>query len=162
MFEYFKLIGNGSNDLSAAIHGGIGFILLAAFIGAIEAVSNPSSAALKRLKIGSIVLTVASFLTIVYGNIIYIAYRAKDGVQPWFKANDMYYYHTLGMEFKEFAALFSFPLAIAIAYTVYTMSEDWFKSEWARKTVRISLFLGIFFTFAAFILGAAVTKAKAV
>jgi uncharacterized membrane protein required for colicin V production len=74
----------------------------------------------------------------------------------------MYYYHTLGMEFKEFAALFSFPLAIAIAYTVYTMSEDWFKSEWARKTVKIGLFLAVFFTFAAFILGAAVTKVKAV
>ncbi|HVJ49862.1 hypothetical protein [Desulfitobacterium sp.] len=162
MFEYFKLIGSGPNDLSAAIHGGLGIILLASFIWAVEAVLNKSPEAFKRLKIGSIVMAAASFLTIAYGNIIYIAYRAKDGVQPWLKANNIYWFHTLGMEFKEFAALFSFPLAIAIAYTLFTMSDDWFKSDWARKTVKISLFIAIFFTFSAFILGAAVTKAKAI
>ncbi|HBP63094.1 MAG TPA: hypothetical protein DD730_02205 [Desulfosporosinus sp.] len=162
MFDYFKLIGSGPNDLSAAIHGGLGIILLASFIWAAEAVLNKSPEAYKRLKIGTIVMSVSSFLTIVYGNIVYIPYRAANGAQPWLKAHDIYFYHTLGMEFKEFAALFSLPLAVAIMYSVIIMSEDWFKSDWARKTVKYGLYLAIFFTFAAFILGAAITKAKAV
>jgi len=162
MFDYLKLMGSGPNSFSTAIHGLFGFILLGAFIWAIEAVYNKSPEALGRLKTGSIVMAVSSFLCIAYGNLIYIAYRAKDGVQPWLKANNMYYYHTLGMELKEFIALFTFPLAVAIAYTVYTMSDDWFESKWARNTVRLALFAAIIYTFGSLGLGAMITKARSV
>jgi hypothetical protein len=162
MLDYLKLMGSGPNDLSAAIHGFLGFILFGAFVWAVEAVSNNSPAALLRLKKGSLVMVLSSFLCIAYGNVVYIAYRAKDGVQPWLKAQNIYYYHSLGMELKEFVALFTFPLAVAIAYTVYTMSEDWFASTWARNTVRVALFAAILYTFAALGLGAMITKAKAV
>lgn len=162
MLDYLKLVGSGPNDWAAEIHGLFGFILFGAFIWALEALYNKSPEALKRLKLGSIVMVLSSFLSIAFGNAIYIAYRAKEGVQPWFKAHDMYYYHTLGMEFKEFISLFTLPLSVAIAYTVYTMSEDWFESAWARNTVRIALYAAILYTFAALGLGAMITKAKSV
>jgi len=162
MLDYLKLIGSGPYDLSAALHGLFGFLLFGVFIWAVEAVNNKSPEAFERLKKGSIAMVIFSFLSIAYGNAIYIAYRAKDGVQPWLRANDMYHYHTLGMELKEFIALFTFPLAVVIAYVVFTMSEDWFESTWARNTVRIALYAAILYTFIALGLGAMITKAKAV
>jgi hypothetical protein len=162
MLEYLKLVGSGPNDLSAATHGFLGFILFGAFIWAIEAVNNQSPESLKRLKLGSIIMVISSFLCIAFGNVVYIAYRAKDGVQPWLQVHNIYYYHTLGMELKEFAALFTFPLAVAIAYTVHIMSDDWFESPWARNTVKVALYCAIIYTLVALGLGAMITKAKSV
>ena len=162
MLEYLKIIGSGPNDWNAAIHGFLGLVLFGSFVWGIEAVNNPSRQALKRLKLGSLIMVISSFLCIAYGNVVYIAYRAKDGVQPWLQAHNMYYYHTLGMELKEFAALFTFPLAVAIAYTVYTMSDRWFESPWARKVVKAALYFAIIYTVIALGLGAMITKAKSV
>lgn len=162
MLDYLKLVGSGPNDWNAAIHGLFGFLLFGVFIWAIEAVNNKSPEAFNRLKLGSLAMVILSFLAIAYGNIVYIAYRAQDGVQPWFRAHNMYYYQSLGMELKEFISLFTLPLAVAIAYTVYTMSEDWFESPWARNTVRIGLYAAVLYTFAVLGLGALITKAKSV
>lgn len=159
--SYFQLIGEGPYALPSALHGALGFILALALAFSLEAMLNLNSNSIKRLKVTTVVISVVSFLAIFYGNLVYIGYRAGGGVREFFLKNYPVA-HTYGMEFKEFIALFSLPLAVVSAYIVWTMGEDLIKNKWIRYTLAASLVLCFVYTVGAFGLAAAITKIKAV
>jgi len=159
--SYFQLIGEGPYALSSALHGAFGFLLALALAFSLEAVLNLNGGSIKRLRITTIVISVVSFLAIFYGNIVYIGYRSSGGVREYFLKNYPAA-HAYGMEFKEFIALFSLPMAVVAAYIVWTMREDLISNKWLRYTFITCLVLAFIYTVGAFGLAAAITKIKAV
>ncbi|MGI9861129.1 hypothetical protein SDD30_07055 [Moorella naiadis] len=144
-----------------AIHGLLGFILLVAFATSFEAIANLNPASIRRLRISTLVMSGVAFFTIIMGNWIYIGYRLPDNARAWLIKNAPYV-HKLGMEFKEFIALFSLPLAVTAAYIVWTMGEDLIENKYLRYALAICVTLAFLYTTVAFGLGAAITKVKAV
>jgi hypothetical protein len=98
-----------------------------------------------------------SFLAIVFGNWLYIYYRAKEGPRTYFKAN-MPAIHGIFFEFKEFAALFTLPLMVAAAFILWYYGARVLDRPWLRYSVAVLLALAFFYLVVAFGLGAAVTK----
>lgn len=54
-------------------------------------------------------------LSIIFGNWLYMGYRAPDGAQQWLLLNEPSV-HLIGMEFKEFISLFPLPLGVGAAF----------------------------------------------
>ncbi|SMB98169.1 hypothetical protein SAMN00808754_2169 [Thermanaeromonas toyohensis ToBE] len=156
-----QFIGTSPWHWKAAFHGLFAFILLISFVWSFEAIIGISPASIRRLKIGTIVMSAASFLTIVWGTWLYIGYRLPDNARAWLIKNAPYV-HKFGMEFKEFIALFSLPLAVTAAYIVWTMGEELIENKYARYALLVCVTLGFIYIAAAFGLGAAITKVKAV
>lgn len=159
--SYFQLIGEGAYALPSALHGAFAFLLAIAIAVSFETLLNLNSNSLKRLRISTIAISVISFITIFYGNIVYIGYRSSGGVREYLLQN-LPAAHKYGMEFKEFIALFSLPLVVVAAYIVWTMGEDLIKNKWMRYTVMTCIGLAFLYTAGAFGLAAAITKIKAV
>lgn len=106
--------------MGAAIHGLTAFLLVVTstlalylawrlFMGRMRAFPD--------LQLLTTVMATLSFLTIVSGNWIYMAYRANtpDSPRSYFLAN-MPEVHKIFFEFKEFTALFTLPLSVAAAF----------------------------------------------
>ncbi len=102
-----------------------------------------------------------SFVSIVFGNWLYIYYRAPDPASPrsWFVAN-MPAVHRIFFEFKEFVALFTLPLTVAAAFVLWYYGSQVIDRKWARYTVAVLFGLAFFYLLVAFGLGAAVTKLR--
>lgn len=155
------MIGDGAYAMSAALHGAFGLLLVVAFAVSFESLLSLNGNSLRRLRVTTIAVSFISFITIVYGNILYIGYRSSGGVREYL-LNTLPVAHKYGMEFKEFIALFSLPLAVVAAYIVWTMGEDLIKNKWMRYTVMTCLAMAFLYTAGAFGLGAAITKIKSV
>lgn len=155
------LIGQGFWHRLAAWHGLFAFILLVSFVWSFEAILNLNPASLRRLKIGTLLMPIVSFLTIFLGTWLYIGYRSPDNARAWLLKNAPLV-HKFGMEFKEFIAIFSLPLAVVAAYIVWTFGEDLIERRWARNAVFVCVLLAFLCTMTAFGLGALITKTKAV
>lgn len=115
------------------------------------------------LQLVTTVIAATSFLTILFGNWIYIPYRAKvpDSPRSFFLANAPEI-HKIFFEFKEFAALFTLPLAVAATYILWRYGRQILDRTWTRTAVALLLALHFFYFSAAFGLGAAVTKLKSI
>src|SRR5919106_1761162 len=109
----------------------------------------------------SLVVVVAtfSFLAIVFGNWLYIYYRAKDPDSPrsYFMAT-VPEVHKIFFEFKEFAALYTLPLTVCAAFILWRYGRQVMEQAWLRYTVAVLIGLSFFYLVVAFGLGAAVTK----
>ena len=116
---------------------------------------------LRDLKLLSVVNATMAFITIVFGNWIYIGYRSKGGVREWLLANSPEV-HKIFFEFKEYMALFTLPLAVLAAYLLLRYDMALFERRWLRVTVAVVLALTFFYFTVAFGLGAAITKLKPV
>jgi len=163
---FATLIGPSAYALSGALHGMFAFLLMVVvtiglyvawslFVGRLKAFSD--------LQLITTVMATLAFLTIVFGNWVYIAYRANtpDSPRSYFLAK-MPDVHKVFFEFKEYVALFTLPLSVAAAYIVWRYGKQILERDWIRTAVAILVALHFFYFVMAFGLGAAVTKLKAV
>lgn len=159
-----KLLGESDYGIRSAFHGLFaGIFMITSTIGLYQALRlwRGSELNISELEMGSVVNAAACFLAILFGNWLYIPYRAEGGPRTYFLQN-MPEIHKIFFEFKEFAALFTLPLAVAAAYIICRYSANLVPNRRLRETVALLLVLSFFYFILAFGLGAAVTKLKAV
>lgn len=160
-----KLVGAGAGAVAAAFHGMAAFLYL--FVGTIGLylgwrLLTGRIRAFADLQLMSVVGASLSLLAIVFGNWLYIYYRAKtpDSPRSYFVKN-MPEIHQIFFEFKEFSALFTLPLMVCAAFLLWRYGADVLARPWLRYTVAILFGLAFFYLVVAFGLGATVTKLKA-
>jgi hypothetical protein len=159
-----QLLGEGGYVVIAAFHGlSAGVMMVVVTIGLYLAYQlfMGQIVNLRDLKLLSVVNATMSFITIVFGNWIYIGYRSTGGVREWLLANNPEA-HKIFFEFKEYMALFTLPLAVLAAYLLIRYDMALFERRWLRVTVAVVLALTFFYFTVAFGLGAAITKIKPV
>ncbi len=123
------------------------------FTGKIKAFSD--------LKILSAVSTFIAAATIIFGNWIYIAYRAPGGPRAFFlKQNPAI--HGVFFEFKEFIALFPLPLAVAATYVIWKYGNELIENKPLRTWVGMIFALAWGGLIIAYLLGAGITKLRSV
>jgi hypothetical protein len=158
------LLGQGGYVVIAAFHGlSAGVMMVVVTIGLYQAYQlfMGQIVNLRDLKLLSVVNATMSFITIVFGNWIYIGYRSTGGVREWLLVNNPEA-HKIFFEFKEYMALFTLPLAVLAAYLLIRYDMALFERRWLRVTVAVILALTFFYFTVAFGLGAAITKIKPV
>ena len=162
---FTRLLGAGAGAIPAAFHGMAAFLYL--FVGTIGLylgwrLLTGHIRAFADLQLLSVVAATLSLIAIVFGNWLYIFYRAKspDSPRSYFIKN-MPDIHAIFFEFKEFGALFTLPLMVCAAFILWRYGNQVLDRPWLRYTVAIVLGLGFFYLVVAFGLGAAVTKLKA-
>lgn len=161
---FAALLGPSRAALPAMFHGLAAFLYL--FVGTVGLYLSwrlwtGRIRAFADLQLLATVSATMSLLAIVFGNWLYIFYRAKDPGSPrsWFLAN-VPAVHRIFFEFKEFIALFTLPLTVAAAYILWYYGAQVLDRKWMRYTVAVLLALAFFYLVVAFGLGAAVTKLK--
>lgn len=158
------LLGQSAYGIRSAFHGLFaGMFMVTVTIGLYQAFRLWTRAplAVHEMEAGSLVNVAACFLTIVFGNWLYIPYRATGGSRSYFLATAPEV-HKIFFEFKEFTALFTLPLSVAAAFVICRYGERLASSKRVRETVALLLVLTFFYFVIAFGLGAAVTKLKSV
>ncbi len=161
---FTKLMGGSQAALASALHGLSASLYLIVgtiglylgwrlFTGRIRAFAD--------LQLLATVSATLSLIAIVFGNWLYIYYRAKDPSSPrsWFLEN-MPEVHKIFFEFKEFTALFTLPLTVTAAFILWYYGAHVLDWKWMRYTVAVLLALSFFYLVIAFGLGAAVTKLR--
>jgi hypothetical protein len=158
------LLGAGAGAVPAAFHGLAAFLYL--FIGTIGLylgwrLLTGRIGAFADLQLLAVVMATFSFLAIVFGNWLYIYYRAKDPDSPrsYFMATAPEV-HKIFFEFKEFAALYTLPLTVCAAFILWRYGRQVMERPWLRYTVAVLIGLSFFYLVVAFGLGAAVTKLR--
>ncbi len=159
-----RLLGESRYALEGALHGvSAGLFMVTSTIGLFQGyrllAGNIQRVA--QLEFGSVVNAFLAFLTILFGNRIYIFYRAKGGPRTYFLENAPEI-HKIFFEFKEFAALFTLPLAVTAAYLFWVYREQLLRSRPLRTIAAILLALTFFYFLVAFVLGAAITKLRSI
>lgn len=159
-----ELLGDSAYRLRSAFHGLFAWtFMITSIIGLYQALRlwRGVELSLGELKVGSVINAAACFLAILFGNWVYIPYRAPGGPRTDFLAT-VPEVHEIFFEFKEFAALFTLPLTIAVAYIICLYSFQFTKNKVLREIVALLLILSFFYFMVAFGLGAAITKIKSV
>jgi hypothetical protein len=100
-------------------------------------------------------------ITVLFGNWIYIYYRAPAGPRAYFLENTPVI-HEIFFEFKEFIALFTLPLSVAAAFVIWREGEGLRSRTTLREAVAVVLALSWLYLMLAFGLGAAITKLRGV
>ena len=159
-----ELAGESAYAIRAACHGtAAGLFMVTSTIGLFQAYRIFAGNAwnIAELQIGSVINASLALLTILSGNWLYIPYRAPAGPRSHFlqTAPEV---HKVFFEFKEFAALFAFPLAAVAAYLLIRYGEQIYHRRGLSTVVAVLLVLVFFYFVVAFGLGAAVTKLKSV
>lgn len=158
------LLGPGAGAIRGALHGTCaGLFMVTSTIGLFQAyrIFTGDIGHLAELQIGSVVNAAMALLTILSGNWIYIPYRASGGPRSYFLqiAPEV---HQIFFEFKEFAALFTVPLAVVTADLLLRYGRDLHERREVSTVMSVLLVLGFFYFVVAFGLGAAITKLKSV
>ena len=113
------------------------------------------------LKWLSLLSTAMSALTIAFGTWVYIAYRAPGGPREFF-LEKLAPIHAVFFEFKEFIALFTFPMFLTATFILWRYGKPIVGHRDARAVASVLLLLGFFFLLIAYVLGAAITKLRGV
>ena len=159
-----KLLGPSRHAIRGAIHGtAAGLFMITSTVGFFQAYRIVAGTTwnIVELQLGSVLNAMMSLLTILSGNWIYIPYRSPEGPRSYFLqvAPEV---HKVFFEFKEFAALFTFPLAVTAAYLLVRYGGDVYRKRGLNAAIAVLLMLVFFYFVVAFGLGAAVTKLKSV
>lgn len=162
---FAKLLGAGAGALPAAFHGLAALLYL--FVGAVGLylawrLMTGRIRAFADLQLLATVCATLSFLSIAFGNWLYIYYRAPiaDSPQAYF-AKNMPEIHTIFFEFKALAALYTLPVTVGAAWILWRYGSQVLAHRWLRYGVAVLLGLSFFYLVVAFGLGAAVTKLRA-
>ena len=158
------LLGDNKYALEGALHGvAASLFMVTATVGLFQAyrLLNGTIQHSAQLEFGGVVNAFLAFLTILFGNRIYIFYRAQEGPRTYFleKVPEI---HKIFFEFKEFVALFTLPLAVVAAFLFLVYRDQMLRSKGLRTIAAILLFLTFGYFLVAFGLGAAITKLRAV
>jgi len=159
-----ELLGPSQYAMRGAVHGtAAGLFMVTSTIGLFQACRILAGKAwnVAELQLGSVVNATTAFLTVLSGNWIYIPYRAADGPRNYFVQHAPEV-HKVFFEFKEFAALFTVPLAVVAAYLLIRYGGAMHQRKGLSTVVAVLLTLVFFYFIAAFGLGAAVTKLRSV
>lgn len=158
------LLSGGPYTTVSVIHGTLatlgvvvgtvtGYLGWRLFIGQIRAYND--------LKVLSIFSAILAALTIVFGNWIYIAYRAPGGPRAFFLANNPAI-HKVFFELKEFIALFPLPLAVAATFIIWRYADDLPFNRPLRTSLAVVFAIAWISLMATFLLGAAITKIQGI
>ena len=155
-----KLMGHGSFASVATTHGI--FATLGVIIGSATGYLGwrlllGHLKAYRDLRILATISSVLAFLAIITGNWIYIAYRGPGGPREFF-VNNFPEIHETFFEFKEFIALFTLPIAVAVTFILWKYKDSLHLDESLRNAVGILIAVGWTVLMIAFVLGAAITK----
>jgi hypothetical protein len=113
--------------------------------------------AYRDLRILATISAVLSFLAVVSGNMIYIAYRGEGGPREFFKGN-FPAIHEIFFEFKEFIGLFPLPIAVAATFILWKYKDSLPVDENIRNAVGVMIAVAWTVLMIVFVLGAAITK----
>ena len=159
-----ELLGESAYRFRSAFHGLFaGVFMITATIGVYQAFRLWIGTTIntREMEVGSVLNAAVCFLTILFGNWIYIPYRAPGGPRTHFLETSAGV-HEIFFEFKEFTALFTLPLAVAAAFLICRYAGRLAESERLREAVALLLVLTFFYFVVPFGLGAAVTKLMSV
>lgn len=165
-------------DLWTVIHGmGLGAVFLLAFAGALAGLwslrpelitAEGIRERLRRMKIGTYVMTITSWLTVIVGTwIVYPWYRAKppEGANladypryDLLSTPETAAWHTFGMEWKEHVAWLAPILATAVTYIVVRYGPRLATENQIRRALIVLFSLAFFAAAAAGIFGAFINK----
>jgi hypothetical protein len=161
---FAKLLGEHAGAVPAAFHGLAAFLFL--FIGTIGLylawrLLTGRIRAFADLQLLAVVAATSSLIAIIFGNWLYIYYRAPIPESPrsYFVKNAPEI-HQIFFEFKEFGALFTLPLTVVAAFILWQYGAQVLERPWLRYTVAVLMGLAFFYLLVAFGLGAAVTKLR--
>lgn len=158
------LLGDGSYAIPSALHGVAAITYLIVATVAAYLAYRLYGGRLERLhdlRILACFNAFFSLVTILFGNWVYIAYRAKGGPRSYFLENNPVI-HQIFFEFKEFIALFTLPLSVAAAFVLLRHGDELVKHSRLRQAVAVALGLSWLYLILAFSLGAAITKLRSV
>lgn len=158
------LLGDSSYAIPSALHGvsAIVYVIIAtvaAYLGYRLYVGRLDQ--LHDLRILASLNAFFSLITILFGNWIYVYYRAKGGPRGYFLETNPVV-HQIFFEFKEFVALFTLPLSVAAAFVLLRHGDELAKHTRLRQAVGGLLGLTWLYLMLAFGLGAAITKLRGV
>jgi len=159
-----ELLGESAYRFRSAFHGLFaGIFMITATVGVYQAFRLWVGTAfnVREMEVGSVLNAAVCFLTILFGNWIYIPYRAPGGPRAHFLQTSAGV-HEVFFEFKEFTALFTLPLAVAAAFLICRYAGRLAESERLREAAALLLILTFFYFAVPFGLGAAVTKLMSV
>lgn len=159
-----RLLGETNYGIRGAFHGLFaGILMVTMTMGVYQAFRLWAGVPIqmRELGLGSVVNAAACFLTIVFGNWLYIPYRAEGGPRFFF-LEKMPEVHKIFFEFKEFSALFTLPLVVSATYIIWQYKDKLNVNHSLRAMTALLLVLGFFYFVLAFGLGAAITKLKPV
>lgn len=159
-----RLLGNSRGALIVTYHGlSAGLLVIASAIAVYLGwrLYSGQIKAFRDLQRLSVVVAALSFITILFGNWIYIDVGAPNGVRAYLLATDPALEKVV-FEFKESIALFTLPLSVAAAYILARYGEQLLERPWLRASVAVLLALAFVFFVAACGLGAAITQVKPV
>ena len=159
------LLGSSAWAVVSTLHGtlatlGAIIMAVAAYLG--WKLSRGQLQANGDLRIISALSVIAAAATIIFGNWIYIGYRAPGGPRTFFLQSSTPEIHEIFFEFKEFIALFTLPLAVAGMYTIWTYRDTLSQDKPLRTTVALILLTTFLIFMVTFVLGAAITKLRSV
>src|SRR6266540_2068884 len=120
------LLGDSAWAAVSGVHGlAAGIFMIGTTVGVYQAyrLYRGSTLSIGEMQIGSTLTAAAALVTILFGNWIYIAYRAKTGPRTYFLEN-MPAIHEIFFEFKEFMALFTLPLAVGAAFVIWYYGDQ--------------------------------------
>ena len=158
------LVGESQWGLISAFHGmGATVFLIASTIAVYLSwrLYTGQLTAYKDLRWLAAFSTFMASVTVGFGNWIYIGYRGAGGPRSFFLAN-MPEVHQIFFEFKEFIALFTIPTMLASTFLIWKYGPSLTTKKELRAAASIPFFLGWVFLLLAYILGAAITKLRAV
>ncbi len=115
----------------------------------------------KRLERSLWITNALVLATIVFGNWIYMGYRAPDSVQQWFMYNAPVN-HLVMMEFKEFVALFPLPLGLGASYVLWRFRGRFGELQDVSSVVALLVTLMWIFLLIGFVFGIGITKLRIV
>jgi hypothetical protein len=161
---FTKLLGEHAGAVPAAFHGLAAFLFL--FIGTIGLylgwrLLTGRIRAFADLQLLAVVAASSSLIAIIFGNWLYIYYRAPIPESPRsYFVKTVPEIHQIFFEFKEFGALFTLPLTVVAAFILWKYGAQVLDRPWLRYTVAVLMGLAFFYLVVAFGLGAAVTKLR--
>ena len=158
------LLGESASAVHGAVHGtAASLFMVTATVGLFQGyrLFAGQARSIAELQVGSVVNATLALLTVISGNWIYIPYRASGGPRSYFLEHAPAV-HKIFFEFKEFAALFTLPLAVAAAYILVRYGPEVLRRRDLSTLVAVLLALVFFYFVVTFGLGAAVTKLKSV
>lgn len=161
---FFAFLGDSAYAVVSTIHGLLA--TLGVLVGTVSAYLGwrlfiGKLRAFSDLKLLSIVSALVSAGTIFFGNWIYVGYRAPGGPRAYFIANNPEV-HEVFFEFKEFIALFTLPLSIAVAFIMWRYDQQVMEEKGLRSWLGIAFAIGWGALMIAFLLGAGITKLRSV
>jgi hypothetical protein len=158
------LLGPSSWAIVSTLHGtlatlGILVVTVAAYLG--WKLLNGQLKGNGDLRIVSALSALAAAATVIFGNWIYIGYRAPGGPRAFFLQGSPGV-HNVFFEFKEFIALFTIPLSVGAMYTIWTYRDTLSQDKPLRTTVALLLVTTWAIFIVTFVLGAAITRLRSV